>query len=141
SRQIPPGLAYRRRTERPHRDPVNAMFSFGYAMLHGICLRAVVGAHLDPDQGLLNEGGGSLVQDLIEPLKPRMVDATIFDLANAGIPPEEYDIGGSRCYLSEDLIQQIAAALQKTIRQEEIDAQVNAFRQAILYNREFSAIY
>jgi CRISPR-associated endonuclease Cas1 len=141
SRQIPPGLGFRRRTERPHRDPVNAMFSLGYAMLHGACLRATIGAHLDPDRGMLNEGSGSLVQDLIEPLKPRMVDAPLFAMANAGIPPEEYDIGGSRCYLSEDLVQQIASSLQKTIRQEEIDAQVNALSQAVLHNAEFAAIY
>jgi CRISPR-associated protein Cas1 len=137
SRQIPPGLAYRRRTERPHRDPVNAMFSFGYAILHGICLRSVAGAHLDPDQGLLNEGGGGLVQDLIDPLKPRMVDDPLFAIAREGIPADEYDIGGTRCYLSEELIQHIIAALQHTIDQERIDNQVVAFRQSILFNREF----
>jgi CRISPR-associated protein Cas1 len=137
ARQIPPGLAYRRRTERPHRDPVNAMFSFGYAILHGVCLRSVAGAHLDPDQGLLNEGGGGLVQDLIDPLKPRMVDDPLFAIAREGIPADEYDIGGTRCYLSEELIQRIAAALQQTIDQERIDHQVVAFRQSVLNNREF----
>jgi CRISPR-associated protein Cas1 len=137
SRQIPPGLGYRRRTERPHRDPVNAMFSFGYAVLHGICLRSVAGAHLDPDRGCLNEGAGGLVQDLIDPFKPTMVDDPLFDIAREGIPADEYDIGGTRCYLSEDLIQRIVATLQQTIRSEIIDAQVLAFRQSLLYNREF----
>jgi CRISPR-associated endonuclease Cas1 len=141
SRLIPPGLAFRRRTERPHRDPVNAMFSFGYAVLHGICLRSVVGAHLDPDQGVLNEGGGSTVQDLIDSLKPRMVDAPLVAMVCRGVFPDEYDIGGSRCYLSEDLLQRIAAILQTTINQEQIDALVQAFRQSILYNQEFSIAY
>jgi CRISPR-associated protein Cas1 len=137
SRQIPPGLAYRRRTERPHRDPVNAMFSFGYAILHGICLRSVIGAHLNPDYGCLNEGAGGLVQDLIDPFKSVMVDDPLFAIAREGIPADEYDIGGTRCYLSEDLIQHIVAVLQQTIKQEVIDAQVIAFRQSLLYNREF----
>ena len=141
SRSIPPGLAYRRRTERPHRDPVNAMFSFGYALLHGICLRAMVGAHLDPQKGLLNEGTGSLVQDLIEPLKPRMVDTPLFALAREGIFSEDYDIGSTRCYLSDDLIRALVLALKKTIDQGAIDNQVNAFQQSILYNREFSIVY
>jgi CRISPR-associated protein Cas1 len=137
SRQIPPGLAYRRRTERPHRDPVNAMFSFGYAVLHGICLRSVAGAHLDPDQGCLHEGGGGLVQDLIDPLKPPMIDDPLFAIAREGIPADEYDIGGTRCYLSDDLIQRIVIALQGTINQELIDAQVVSFRQSLLYNKDF----
>ncbi|MDD1679970.1 MAG: CRISPR-associated endonuclease Cas1 [Methanomicrobiales archaeon] len=137
SRQIPPGLAYRRRTERPHRDPVNAMLSFGYAILHGICLRSVAGAHLDPDRGLLNEGRGGLVQDLIDPLKSRMVDEPLFTIAHEGIPAEDYDIGGTRCYLSEDLIQRIVSVLQQTIGQDVIDNQVAAFRRSLLYNEEF----
>jgi CRISPR-associated protein Cas1 len=137
SRQIPPGLAYRRRTERPHRDPVNAMFSFGYAVLHGICLRSAVGAHLDPDHGCLNEGPGGLVQDLIDPFKPTMVDDVLFAIAREGIPADEYDIGGTRCYLSEDLIQQIATRLQQTIDQQRIDSQVLAFRESLLHNQEF----
>ena len=33
SRTLPPELGFRRRTRRPHQDPVNAMLSFGYAML------------------------------------------------------------------------------------------------------------
>jgi CRISPR-associated endonuclease Cas1 len=138
SRQIPPGLGYRRRTERPHRDPVNAMFSFGYAILYGICLRSVAGAHLDPDQGCLHEGAGGLVQDLIDPFKPAMVDDPLFALAREGIPADEYDIGGTRCYLSEDLIQHIMAILQQSIHQDVIDAKVLAFRQSILYNQEFN---
>lgn len=132
SRQLPPGLAYRRRTERPHRDPVNAMFTFGYAVLHGICLRSVVGAHLDPDRGCLNEGSGGLVQDLIDPLKPRMVDEPLFTMAYDGIPADEYDIGGTRCYLSEELIHRIVTILQNIIDQEKIDAQVTSFRESIL---------
>ena len=37
SRNLPPELGFRRRSMRPHADPVNAMLSFGYAMLFGNC--------------------------------------------------------------------------------------------------------
>jgi CRISPR/Cas system-associated endonuclease Cas1 len=113
------------------------MFSFGYAVLHGVCLRSVAGAHLDPDHGFLNEGSGGLVQDLIDPYKPLMVDEPLFDIAREGIHAEEYDIGGTRCYLSEDLIQRIVSVLQQTIHPETIDTKVLAFRQSLLHNQEF----
>ncbi len=41
SRSLPPDLGFRRRGTRPHTDPVNAMLSFGYAMLFGTCIAAV----------------------------------------------------------------------------------------------------
>ena len=37
SRSLPPELGFRRRSMRPHTDPVNAMLSFGYALLFGNC--------------------------------------------------------------------------------------------------------
>jgi hypothetical protein len=70
-----------------------------------------------------------------------MVDAPLVAMVCRGVFPDEYDIGGSRCYLSEDLLQRIAAILQTTINQEQIDALVQAFRQSILYNQEFSIAY
>jgi CRISPR-associated protein Cas1 len=37
SRSLPPELGFRRRSMRPHADPVNAMLSFGYSLLFGNC--------------------------------------------------------------------------------------------------------
>ena len=78
SRNLPPELGFRRRSTRPHMDPVNAMLSFGYAMLFGNCMVASIGARLDPDGGLLHDGKNSLIHDLIDPLKPGMVDTRLF---------------------------------------------------------------
>ena len=65
----------------PNLDPVNAMLSFGYSLLFGNCCVSVIGADSIPDLGFLNEGRGSLVLDLIEPLKSKMIDAVVFDYA------------------------------------------------------------
>ncbi|RPJ52285.1 MAG: CRISPR-associated endonuclease Cas1, partial [Methanobacteriota archaeon] len=107
SRAIPPELNYRRRTLRPHRDPVNAMLSLGYAILFGACTLAVVGARMNPDAGMLHTGPGSFVNDVAEVFKPHMVDAAVFRRAREGLRPEEYDMGTNRCHLSEDLAKNV----------------------------------
>jgi len=138
SRTLPPELGFRRRTRRPHQDPVNAMLSFGYAMLFSQCMRGVHGANLDPDLGMLHEGTGSLVYDLIEPLKPAMVDDAVFSLARKGLGEGDFEYGDRRCHLSEGLIERLLARLYTTVKSEEIEALVAGFRDSLLTNRPFA---
>ncbi|MDD1668990.1 MAG: CRISPR-associated endonuclease Cas1 [Methanomicrobiales archaeon] len=138
SRTLPPELGFRRRTRRPHQDPVNAMLSFGYAMLFSQCMRGVTGANLDPDLGMLHEGTGSLVYDLIEPLKPTMVDDIVFGIARGGLIDGDFEYGERRCHLSEGLIERLLARLYGSVRGEEIDDMVARFRDSLLGNRPFS---
>jgi CRISPR-associated endonuclease Cas1 len=138
SRTLPPELGFRRRTRRPHQDPVNAMLSFGYAMLFSQCMRAVCGANLDPDLGVLHEGTGSLVYDLIEPLKPGMVDDVVFEIARRGLGEGDFEYGDRRCHLSEGLIERILACLYASVRDDEIDELVARFRDSLISNRPFS---
>ena len=137
SRTLPPDLGFRRRTRRPHEDPVNAMLSFGYAMLFSQCMRAVCGANLDPDLGMLHEGTGSLVYDLIEPLKPSMVDDAVFELARRGVREGDFEHGDRRCHLSEGLIERLLSRLYVSVRGEAIDDMVARFRGALLGNQPF----
>jgi len=130
SRTLPPELGFRRRTRRPHEDPVNAMLSFGYAMLFG--------ANLDPDLGKLHEGTGSFVYDLIEPLKVAMVDDVVFEIARKGLLDGDYEYGDRRCHLSEGLIERFLARLYSSVKSEEIDDMVARFRDSLLGNRPFS---
>ncbi|MGE5832468.1 MAG: CRISPR-associated endonuclease Cas1 [Methanomicrobiales archaeon] len=138
SRTLPPDLGFRRRTRRPHQDPVNAMLSFGYAMLFSQCMRAVTGANLDPDLGVLHEGTGSLVYDLIEPLKPAMVDDAVFEIARKGLHDGDFEYGERRCHLSEGLIGRLLQKLYISVDAEEIDGLVARFRDSLLSNRPFS---
>ena len=138
SRTLPPELGFRRRTKRPHQDPVNAMLSFGYAMLFSQCMRAVQGANLDPDLGLLHEGTGSFVYDLIEPFKPAMVDDVVFEIARKGLLPGDYEYGERRCHLSEGLIERLLSRLYSSVKSEEIDDMVARFRDSLLTNCPFS---
>ena len=141
SRNMPPDLGFRRRTMRPQTDPVNAMLSFGYAMLFGNCFVAVVGARLDPDMGLMYEGKGSLVHDLIEPLKADMVDSIVFLLAKKSLVPADFEITPDRCMLSDDVINTMMKAFYTSSLTDKVNEQVYNFYNAIRDNQEFKILY
>lgn len=141
SRNLPPELGFRRRGSRPHTDPVNAMLSFGYAMLFGNCMVACIGARLDPDGGLLHDGKNSLVHDLIDPLKPGMVDTTVFRIAGELLHEEDYELTPGRCILSDDLVREITRQLHATINAEGINRQVLDLAEAIRTGSEFTVRY
>ena len=77
---FPPELEFTGRNRRPPRDPVNAVLSLSYTLLHAEAVRACYGAGLDPIIGYyhaLDFGRESLASDLIEPLRP-LVDAWVW---------------------------------------------------------------
>jgi CRISPR-associated endonuclease Cas1 len=141
SRSTPPDFGFRRRTIRPQSDPINAMLSFGYAMLFGNCCVSLIGARLDPDSGLMHEGKGSLVQDIIDPLKATMIDRIVFQIARESLTPSEYEQTPNRCILSDELAQQLIGLFHSTINNEKIDELVYSFSQAITNNGEFRIRY
>lgn len=141
SRNMPPDLGFRRRTMRPQIDPVNAMLSFGYAMLFGNCFVAVIGARLDPDMGLMYEGKGSLVHDLIEPLKADMVDPIVFLLAKKSLVPADFEITQDRCMLSDDVINTMMKAFYTSSLTDKVNEQVYNFYNAIRDKQEFKILY
>jgi CRISPR-associated protein Cas1 len=141
SRNLPPDFGYRRRTTRPHSDPVNAMLSFGYAMLFGNCCASLIGARLDPDFGLMHEGRGSLVHDLIEPLKADMVDRVVFQIARESLTPADFEQAPGRCILSDELTKKLIGFFHSSIDNKKIDELVYALYNAITNNSEFIIRY
>ncbi len=113
SRDMPKCFDFRRRTERPQCDPINAIFSFGYAMLFGNCCVSVIGARLDPDLGLLHEGPGSLIRDIIGPFKAGMIDRVVCDVARDVLKPGDYEQTQTRCMLSDLLIKKSDIRFQR----------------------------
>lgn len=72
---FPPALAFNGRNRRPPKDPVNAVLSLGYTLLHAEAVSACHIAGLDPFVGFFHEPAHnreSLAADLIEPLRPRL---------------------------------------------------------------------
>ncbi|QSZ68021.1 CRISPR-associated endonuclease Cas1 [Methanofollis aquaemaris] len=140
-RTLPGGLEFQRRTKRPHPDPVNAMLSFGYAVLYSAANVAVIAAGLDPDHGVFKEGPGGLVYDVIDGFKPTMVDDPVFALARAGLGRGEYETGIGRCVLSECLATRLLSVLHRTIREERVTAVVRDLAHSLKTGENFSPVY
>lgn len=73
------------RNKRPPQDFVNAMLSFGYTLLTNDCAAALEGVGLDPFVGFMHRdrpGRKSLALDLMEELRPVMVDRLVLTLIN-----------------------------------------------------------
>jgi CRISPR-associated protein Cas1 len=71
---IPEKLGFHCRNRRPPRDPVNAMLSLTYTLLHAEAVLALHGAGLDPFIGFyhaLDFGRESLACDIMEALRPQ----------------------------------------------------------------------
>lgn len=141
SRNIPHEFEFRRRTMRPQRDPVNAMLSFGYALLFGNCMVAAIGAHLNPDSGMLHIGKGSLVYDLIDPLKAKMVDNPVLSIARESLDSTEYELTEDRCILSDELLNTLMTAIYGALDTDMLNEQVNNFLIAVRHGESFKSLY
>ncbi len=141
SRNLPPDLGFRRRTLRPQLDPVNAMFSFGYAMLYGNCYVAALGARLDPNMGLMHEGKGGLIYDLIEPLKASTVDTIVIRIAKESLTGSDYELTHDRCMLSDNLIREMMKLFYVTQVSDKVNEQVYNFSLSLKNGSDFKVLY
>jgi len=69
---LPERLKFHSRNRRPPKDPVNAVLSLGYTLLHAEAVLALYGAGLDPFIGFyhaMDFGRESLACDVVEPLR------------------------------------------------------------------------
>lgn len=69
---VPAEWGFRTRERHPPPDPVNAMLSFAYTMLHNHAATAIVAAGLNPRIGMFHQGRGTwaaLASDLSEELR------------------------------------------------------------------------
>ncbi len=76
---------FKGRTRRPPLDEVNAMLSFGYTLLTNDCAKALEGVGIDSYVGFMHRdrpGRKSLALDLMEELRPVLVDRFVLTLIN-----------------------------------------------------------
>ncbi len=84
-RQQQASFPWKGRNRRPPRDAVNALLSFGYALLMGDCASALQSVGLDPALGFLHAfrpGRPALALDLMEHLRPLVADRLALTLIN-----------------------------------------------------------
>lgn len=81
-------FAFSGRSRRPPLDPINAMLSFAYTLLTGMCSSALETVGLDPYEGFFHTerpGRASLSLDLVEELRSVMADRFVLTLINMRI--------------------------------------------------------
>ncbi|HIK39586.1 type I-D CRISPR-associated endonuclease Cas1d [Thermoleptolyngbya sp. M55_K2018_002] len=88
------GFTFCTRNRRPPTDPVNALLSFGYALLRHDVQSAINIVGFDPYLGYLHVqryGRPSLALDLMEEFRPLVVDAVVLSAVNRkSLTPEDF---------------------------------------------------
>jgi len=89
----------------------------------------------------MHEGNGSLVYDLIEPLKAEMVDSTIFQLARESLVLSDFELTQDRCIISDNVITTMIKLFYTSIVIEKINEQVYNFYNSLKNNTDFKILY
>ena len=98
-------FAFDGRNRRPPRDPVNALLSFGYAILVREITIISGGIGLDPYVGFLHQprfGRASLALDLAEEFRPVLADSAVINTINNGVvQPDDFVERGTGVALTD----------------------------------------
>jgi len=104
---IPETWPFPGRRKRPPTDPINALLSFGYAILHRTMLTLIRRQGLDPYLGTLHAirpGHAALASDLIEEFRAPIVDTVVLHTAlSQRLCPDDFVIDDDTpaCLLNE----------------------------------------
>jgi CRISPR-associated protein Cas1 len=117
---IAPEWGFHGRNRRPPRDPMNALLSFGY-VLAGNELKSLLDAMgFDPYVGFYHQieyGRPSLALDLLEELRPALVDRFSANLLNLGaLAKDDFTSTPQRgCFLKPEGLKKYFAAYQREL--------------------------
>ncbi|HDP99830.1 MAG TPA: type I-B CRISPR-associated endonuclease Cas1 [bacterium] len=131
-------LEFTKRVRRPPDNMINALISFGNAMVYTTCLSEIYRTQLNPTISFLHEPGErrfSLSLDLAEVFKPLLADRAIFKLLNTKMLTEkDFDKNLNRCYLEEKgrkvFVKEFDERLKTTIQHRKLNRKVS-YRQLI----------
>lgn len=101
---LPERLHFHGRNRQPPRDPVNAVLSLSYTLLHAEATLALYGAGLDPFIGFyhcLNFGRESLACDVMEALRPQADRFVLGLFSQETLKPEDFSLSDSGCLLGK----------------------------------------
>jgi CRISPR-associated protein Cas1 len=117
---IATGFEVTGRNRRPPTDPVNAMLSFGYAMLSKEALAAAIAVGFEPGLGFyhrLRPGRPSLALDLMEEFRPLIVDSTVLTMINTReIRASDFDRRGRAVVLTPEGRRTFIGAIERRLR-------------------------
>jgi CRISPR-associated protein Cas1 len=104
---LQPAFAFNNRTRRPPRDRVNALLSFGYALLIKDVVNAINVVGLDPTFGFYHQPRSSappLALDIMELFRVLLVDIPVINSLNRSQwdADEDFNLAGAQVWLSDD---------------------------------------
>ena len=110
------------RNRRPPVDPVNAMLSFGYAMLARTFLTSLTAVGFDAYRGFYHQpryGRPALALDMMEPFRPLVVDSAVMTAINNGeIRPTDFVHTAVGVNLTDTGRRRFLATLERRLGQE-----------------------
>lgn len=119
---LPSTWGFAGRVARPAPDPVNAMLSFGYTLLHHTTAGLLQARGLDARLGCLHAARGThlaLASDLMEPWRAPLVDAVVLNLAlNMKLGPADFRTAGGRCHFAADASRVLVRAYEDRLNAE-----------------------
>jgi CRISPR-associated protein Cas1 len=114
------GFEVNGRNRRPPSDPINALLSFGYAILTKEATAAAIAVGFEPGLGVyhkLRAGRPSLALDLMEEFRPLIVDSTVLTVINSReIRASHFTQRGRAIVLTDDGRRTYLAALERRLR-------------------------
>lgn len=116
------GFDMANRNRRPPADPVNAMLSFGYALLFRNFVVALSAVGFDPYKGFFHQprfGRPALALDMMEPFRPLLVDSVVVTAVNNGeVRPSDFVRSSLGVNLSDAGRKRFIAAFERRLSHE-----------------------
>ena len=110
------------RNRRPPTDPINAMLSFGYAMLTRTFVNTLTAVGFDAYRGFYHQpryGRPALALDMMEPFRPLIVDSAVVTAVNNGeIRPKDFVRESIGTNLSDSGRRRFIATFERRLSQE-----------------------
>lgn len=110
------------RNRRPPTDPLNALLSFGYAMLTRTLVVVLSATGFDPYRGFFHQpryGRPALALDMMEPFRPLIAESAVLTAINNGeVKPTDFVRGATGVNLSAAGRKKFIAAFERRLSQE-----------------------
>lgn len=100
----PPRYQFSHRNRRPPKDPINAVLSLGYTLLHAEAVLAAYGAGIDPFIGFyhaLDFGRESLACDIVEPLRADVDSHTLNLFRSEILRTDDFSFNNDACLMGK----------------------------------------
>ncbi|MBK8176001.1 MAG: CRISPR-associated endonuclease Cas1 [Rhodospirillales bacterium] len=117
-----PAFDFATRNRRPPTDPVNALLSFGYALLARTFTATLSAVGFDPYRGFYHQpryGRPALALDLMEPFRPLIADSAVIQAINNGeVQAADFVRCGPAVALKPDGRKRFIAAFERRLSHE-----------------------